>query len=108
MAERVGEQRASHDVHLVAGCSLRSIADRTVRTRHDPALMAGGWPVSPYPDTVRIATWNVNSLKARTDAVEKWLGRAQPDIFLMQETKLADSDAPELPFRMLGYELVHH
>ena len=62
----------------------------------------------PYPDTVRIATWNVNSLKARTDAVEKWLGRAQPDIFLMQETKLADSDAPELPFRMLGYELVHH
>jgi len=57
---------------------------------------------------VRIATWNVNSLKARTDAVEKWVARAQPDIFLMQETKLADTDAPELPFRMLGYELIHH
>jgi len=57
---------------------------------------------------VRIATWNVNSLKARTDAVEKWVARAQPDIFLMQETKLADADAPELPFRMLGYELIHH
>ncbi|HEY7131531.1 MAG TPA: endonuclease/exonuclease/phosphatase family protein, partial [Candidatus Limnocylindrales bacterium] len=57
---------------------------------------------------MRIATWNVNSLKARTDAVEKWLARAQPDVLLMQETKLADADAPEMPFRMLGYELVHH
>jgi exodeoxyribonuclease-3 len=57
---------------------------------------------------MRIATWNVNSLKARTDAVERWLERAQPDVLLMQETKLADEDAPELPFRMAGYELVHH
>jgi exodeoxyribonuclease-3 len=57
---------------------------------------------------VRIATWNVNSLKARTDAVERWLGRAKPDVLLMQETKLADEDAPEPPFRMAGYELIHH
>jgi exodeoxyribonuclease-3 len=57
---------------------------------------------------MRIATWNVNSLKARTEAVEKWLARAQPDVLLMQETKLADADAPGMPFRMLGYELVHH
>jgi exodeoxyribonuclease-3 len=57
---------------------------------------------------MRIATWNVNSLKARTEAVEKWVERARPDVLLMQETKLADADAPEMPFRMLGYELVHH
>ena len=57
---------------------------------------------------MRIATWNVNSLKARTEAVEKWLERAKPDVLLMQETKLADADAPEMPFRMAGYELVHH
>ena len=57
---------------------------------------------------MRIATWNVNSLKARTEAVERWLERAQPDVLLMQETKLSDADAPELPFRMAGYELVHH
>ena len=57
---------------------------------------------------MRIATWNVNSLKARTDAVEQWVERARPDVLLMQETKLADADAPEMPFRMLGYELVHH
>jgi exodeoxyribonuclease-3 len=57
---------------------------------------------------VRIATWNVNSLKARLDAVEKWLARAAPDVLLMQETKLSDADAPSMPFSMLGYDLVHH
>jgi exodeoxyribonuclease-3 len=57
---------------------------------------------------MRIATWNVNSLNARMEAVEKWLARAEPDVLLMQETKLADADAPAMPFGMLGYELVHH
>jgi exodeoxyribonuclease-3 len=57
---------------------------------------------------MRIATWNVNSLKARLDKVEWWLERAAPDVLLMQETKLTDDDAPVLPFRMLGYELLHH
>ncbi len=57
---------------------------------------------------MRIATWNVNSLKARLEKVEWWLERAAPDVLLMQETKLADDDAPVLPFRMLGYDLLHH
>ena len=57
---------------------------------------------------MRIATWNVNSLKARMEAVEKWVERAAPDILFLQETKLTDEDAPVLPFRMLGYELLHH
>jgi exodeoxyribonuclease-3 len=57
---------------------------------------------------MRIATWNVNSLKARLEAVELWLERAAPDVLLIQETKLSDDDAPEMPFRMAGYELLHH
>ena len=57
---------------------------------------------------MRIATWNVNSLKARQDAVENWLTRAQPDILLIQETKLTDDDAPVMAFAMAGYQLVHH
>ena len=57
---------------------------------------------------MRIATWNVNSLKARGEAVERWLERAAPDVLLMQETKLGDDDVPEMSFRMLGYELLHH
>ena len=57
---------------------------------------------------MRIATWNVNSLKARQDAVEAWLTRAAPDILLLQETKLTDADAPVMAFAMAGYQLVHH
>jgi exodeoxyribonuclease-3 len=57
---------------------------------------------------MRIATWNVNSLKARLDRVEEWLGIASPDVLLMQETKLFDETAPVMPFAMAGYELAHH
>ena len=57
---------------------------------------------------MRIATWNVNSLKARLDKVRWWLERARPDALLMQETKLQDADAPHAGFRDLGYELAHH
>ena len=57
---------------------------------------------------MRIATWNVNSLKARQEKVEWWLDRAAPDVLLMQETKLADDDAPVMAFAMAGYDLVHH
>jgi exodeoxyribonuclease-3 len=57
---------------------------------------------------MRIATWNVNSLKARLDKVVWWLERAKPDVLLMQETKLADSAAPVSTFRDAGYDLAHH
>ena len=57
---------------------------------------------------MRIATWNVNSLRARLDKVTWWLERAKPDVLLMQETKLADADAPAEVFRAAGYDLAHH
>src|SRR5262245_27256078 len=57
---------------------------------------------------MRIATWNVNSLKARLEKVTWWLERAKPDVLLMQETKLADADVPASVFRDAGYELAHH
>lgn len=57
---------------------------------------------------MRIATWNVNSLKMRLEKVLAWIEAARPDILLMQETKLTDEAAPVLPFRLAGYELVHH
>ena len=52
---------------------------------------------------MRIATWNVNSLAARLDKVAWWLERARPDVLLLQETKLADRDAPVARFGQLGY-----
>ncbi|MEW6272810.1 MAG: exodeoxyribonuclease III [Thermodesulfobacteriota bacterium] len=57
---------------------------------------------------MRIATWNVNSLKARLDKVWWWLERADPDVLLMQETKCADGSAPVAEFARRGYELAHH
>ena len=57
---------------------------------------------------MRVATWNVNSLKARQEAVERWLERAAPDVLMIQETKLTDQDAPTMAFGMLGYDLLHH
>ncbi len=57
---------------------------------------------------MRIAAWNVNSLKARVEKVLWWLERAKPDVLLMQETKLTDADAPRDTFNAFGYELAHH
>lgn len=57
---------------------------------------------------MRIATWNVNSLRARVDALTAWLERADPDVLLLQETKLADEQVPGLVFAGAGYELAHH
>jgi exodeoxyribonuclease-3 len=57
---------------------------------------------------MRIATWNVNSLKVRLPRVEEWLAYARPDVLCLQETKLADATFPHLAFGGLGYESVHH
>ncbi len=57
---------------------------------------------------MRLATWNVNSLKARLDRVLAWTERQRPDILCLQETKVSDEQAPTMDFRALGYELVHH
>jgi len=57
---------------------------------------------------VRLATWNVNSLKARLPRVEEWLGYADADVVCLQETKIADDAFPQLTFEALGYEAAHH
>ena len=57
---------------------------------------------------MRLATWNVNSLKVRLPRVEAWLAEVQPDILCMQETKLADDAFPALTFNALGYETAHN
>jgi exodeoxyribonuclease III len=58
-------------------------------------------------DALRLATWNVNSIRARVGRVVDWLARADIDVLAMQETKCADDQFPTLPFFELGYEVVH-
>ena len=57
---------------------------------------------------MRIATWNVNSIRARLDRVIAWLERTGTDVLAMQETKCADEKFPTLPFEAIGYEVAHH
>ena len=52
---------------------------------------------------MKVATWNVNSLRVRFPHVLKWLEREQPDLLALQETKLKDEDFPADTFRDHGY-----
>jgi exodeoxyribonuclease-3 len=57
---------------------------------------------------LRIATWNVNSIKQRLDSAVTWLKERQPDIVCLQETKTVDDAFPRAPFEALGYNLAIH
>jgi len=53
---------------------------------------------------VRIATFNVNSVKARLQNVLDWTDEAQPDVLCLQELKCETAAFPEAPFRERGYD----
>jgi exodeoxyribonuclease III len=54
---------------------------------------------------VKIASWNVNSVKARLPHLVAWLGEAQPDVVALQETKCPAADFPTLELKALGYHI---
>jgi exodeoxyribonuclease-3 len=54
-----------------------------------------------------IATWNVNSIRARIERVTAWLTAKQPDVLCMQELKVEEKDYPLEAFAQLGYQSVH-
>lgn len=55
---------------------------------------------------VKLATWNVNSIRARLPNVLAWLREAAPDILLLQEIKSTDDTFPRLEIEELGYNVV--
>ena len=57
---------------------------------------------------MRIATWNVNGLRARLEFVLHWLKAREPDVVGMQETKASDDDFPHEELGALGYKVVNH
>jgi exodeoxyribonuclease III len=56
---------------------------------------------------VRIATWNVNSLRARADRVLAWLAHHRPEVVCLQETKCTDAHVPFRDLADLGYDTAH-
>lgn len=57
---------------------------------------------------MRIATWNVNSIKQRIDAMQRWLKEREPDVVCLQEIKCVDDAFPRGPFEDLGYNIATH
>ena len=57
---------------------------------------------------MRIATWNVNSVKQRIDSLTAWLAERAPDIVCLQETKTVDEAFPREPIEALGYNVAVH
>ena len=57
---------------------------------------------------MRIATWNINSIRQRIDHLSAWLAERAPEIVCLQETKCVDEAFPREPFEALGYNVAVH
>jgi exodeoxyribonuclease-3 len=57
---------------------------------------------------MKIATWNINGVKARIENLLQWLQNAAPDIVCLQEIKSVDEDFPRLEIEALGYNIETH
>jgi len=57
---------------------------------------------------MRVATWNVNSIKARLPRLLDWLAATAPDVVCLQETKCAEAAFPRAEVAALGYEVASH
>src|SRR5829696_724716 len=65
-------------------------------------------PAGPADGRMRIATWNLNSLRTRLHAVERFLDRTVPDIVCLQETKVPQlSTVASAMFERRGYHVAH-
>ncbi|MEM8751194.1 MAG: exodeoxyribonuclease III [Pseudomonadota bacterium] len=57
---------------------------------------------------MKIATWNINGIKARHDVLVEWLKQAEPDIACLQEIKSVDENFPATEIEALGYNVETH
>ncbi len=61
-----------------------------------------------YKDGVRVASWNINSLRKREERLLLWLRETSPDVVCLQETKCTDDLFPVETLRDAGYAAVFH
>jgi exodeoxyribonuclease III len=57
---------------------------------------------------VKLATWNINSIRMRQDRLVDWIDRNEPDVLCLQETKVQDDLFPVEPFTARGYQVAIH
>lgn len=65
-------------------------------------------PLGYHPSLMRLATWNINGLRARLDFMLHWLDARQPDVVGLQELKLTDELFPYEAFEQAGYQAAVH
>jgi exodeoxyribonuclease-3 len=83
-------------------------AARIERRARTLAARPSQTPVAPAPDHLRVATWNINSIRSRLSGVERFLVRTEPDIVCLQETKAADLPGEAVAmFSRHGYDVTH-
>ena len=68
----------------------------------------GTRPTTGYPAAMRLATWNVNSVRTRVDRVLAFLERENIDALAMQEIKCRPDQFPVEPFEAAGYQMAIH
>src|SRR5258708_5046129 len=79
---------------------------RPLKATGTPATRKCGW--KKLPMKMRVATWNVNSIKQRVDPLVAWLKEREPDVACLQEIKCVDEAFPREPFEALGYNVAVH
>jgi exodeoxyribonuclease-3 len=57
---------------------------------------------------MKIASWNINSLRKRQERLFEWLEKTKPDIVCLQEIKCTDEQFPQLALQSVGYYSVYH
>lgn len=89
-------------------CELRPaigslpVAGRGVSTTCQLLRRTGSVRIRPL---MKVATFNVNSLRKRLPIVLQWLERHQPDVLCLQETKVQDSEFPLAALATSGYDI---
>jgi exodeoxyribonuclease III len=96
------------DVALLKALLFRIVHGRSLSLRKAALRLLNRAQPRTGPPAVRIATWNVNSIKQRIDAARAWLAATKPDIVCLQETKCPDEAFPRLEFEGLGYNVAVH
>src|SRR5882757_8850076 len=74
------------------------------KTRTPPHPAAAATPSACDPAAMKIATWNVNSVRKRTGNLVAWLERAKPDVVVLQELKAQEPQFPRLEIEAAGYK----
>ena len=82
--------------------------DNPLQSTYNPNGALDSFPPLPDQDFMKIATWNINSVKARMHALTAWLDKEQPDVLCLQEIKTVDEGFPRMEIEAMGYNIAVH